>query len=272
MSNTVFASTRAASQGRQAEVNFNYIWDGDNWVPMASFSNLSIYNVISNASHNIHKFGSNPDVSNSVSKSAPEAIWDGSSQYTFPSDSGESIQVKSSNSGDNQEIVIQGLDENFQNKTWTGNLNGTNDVNVTGSWARIFRAYNNDSTNFAGTISIHKSGLATNYAQILGNNNQTLMSIYTVPSNCNGYLLQYNLSAQNPDSSSEISYTIAIMTREYGKTFRVQEISSVNTASSVNKEFPFPLNLKAKTDIIFNIIGASKAGGSVNGTFDIALI
>ena len=105
----------------------------------------------------IHKFGSNPDVSNTVSSASPETVWDGADEYTFPPDTGTGIQIKSSQA-DIQEFVVQGLDENFENQYWTGNLNGTNTVNIDGTWTRVFRAYNNGTTNYGGTIDIHASG------------------------------------------------------------------------------------------------------------------
>ena len=261
------------SPNRNHTVNFNYIWDEANlyWTPQTS-STLGYYSILNNASDFIHKFGSNPDVSNSVSTTAPETIWDGSSEYVFPPDTATGIQIKSSQGTDSQEFVVQGLDENFNNQSWTGNLNGTSDVNIDGSWSRVFRAFNNDSTQINGNINIHASGDAsTSYAQVLAGNDQTLMALYTVPSNYTGYLTNYHATAHNPSSASDIDYTLQIKTRLYGKVFRVQEISSVGTSHTINQDLPFPSQLPPKTDIIFNIVSANGNNGAVNADFDIAL-
>lgn len=265
---TVFAP------GRNAAVSYNYAWDEKNsyWTPLKSTS-LSYDNIVGQASDFIHKFGSNPDISNTVSSTSPETVWDGSNEYTFPPDSGTGIQIKSSQGADAQEFVVQGLDENFELQTWTGNLNGTSDVDVDGTWTRVFRAFNNDSSEIAGNINIHASGDAlTSYAQVLLGNDQTLMSLYTIPANYTGYLCNYNLSAHNAGSATVIGYTVQLKTRNYGKVFRVQEVAAVTTENSYKRSYPFPLTLAPKTDILINVVSANGNNGSVNSDFDIALL
>lgn len=276
MPNPIFSSLHPIPYERNSNVNFNYVWDSEasNWFPQQGISgaNLSYDYILQNAKNSVHKFGSNPNISSTVSVSSPETVWDGSTEYIFPPDGGTGIQVKSDDAGDSQEIIIEGLDENFYQKTWTGNLNGLTDVNLDGTWTRVYRAYNNDSTDFAGDIDIHASGAATSYAQILGANNQTLMTVYTVPANCTGYIVKYNLSAQNTSSASQIGFTAQLRTREYGKVFRVKEVTSVNTTASVEQAMPFPLKLEPKTDILFDIVNANGNNGSVNADFDLALL
>ena len=258
---------------RNLNVNLNYVWDENNqyWTPEKG-SSLTHESIIGQAKDHIHKFGSNPDVSNTVSSTSPETVWDGSDEYTFPPDGGTGIQIKSSQA-DTQEFVVQGLDENFESQYWTGNLNGTNAVNIDGTWSRVFRAYNNGTTDYGGTVDIHASGDAsTVYAKSLAGNNQTLMAVYTVPATCTGYLLGYHMSAHNPGSASEIGYTTQIKTREYGKVFRVQEVTSVTTSSLAKNSYPFPLQLPPKTDIIVNVVSANGNNGAVDADFDIALL
>jgi len=262
------------SPSRNHAVNFNYVWDEANeyWTPEKG-SSLGYNSIVGQAKDYIHKFGSNPDVSNTVSAIAPETVWDGSIEYTFPPDAGTGIQIKSSQATDSQEFIVQGLDENFENQYWTGNLNGTNDVNIDGTWSRVFRAFNNGTSGIAGSIDIHASGDAsTVYAKVLAGNDQTLMSIYTVPAACTGYLLGYHMSANNPGSSSEIGYTTQIKTRQYGKVFRVQEVTSVTTSAFAQNTYPFPLQLPPKTDVIVNIVSSNGNNGAINADFDIALL
>lgn len=263
-----------ASPSRNHAVNFNYVWDevNDYWTPERT-SDISRDAILGKADDFIHKFGSNPDVSNVVSRIAPESVWDGSTEYVFPPDSGTGIQIKSSQTIDNQEFVVQGLDENFLEQNWTGNLNGQTEVNIDGTWSRIFRAFNNDSTYISGNINIHPSGDdSTSYAQVLVGNDQTMMAIYTIPANFTGYLTEYHMSASNPGSSSSIDYTVQIKTREYGKIFRVQEITSVGNTHNVEQIFPFPNFLKPKTDIMICAVDANGGGGTLNADFDIALV
>ena len=257
---------------RNFTIPFNYVWEreSERWIPMEEgFGGSYIDNITFQASAYIHKFGSNPSINTQVSNTAPQTIWDGSTNYTFPADVGENMEVVSSNGTDNQNIVIQGLDENFMEKTWTGNLTGTNPVPI-GTWTRLFRAYNDDSENFLGEISIKEVGGATDYLKILVGNNQTLMCIYTIPADKIGYLTKYSLSAQKPSSSS-INFTAQIKTREFGKVFRVREIVSFGTDHDTQRSLDFPTKLQPKTDIIFNIVDSDGNNGSVNADFDVAL-
>jgi hypothetical protein len=262
------------SPNRNHTVNFNYVWDEVNeyWTPQKG-SSLNYDSVVGRAKDYIHKFGSNPDVSNTISTSSPETIWDGSENYTFPPDLGTGIQIKSSQATDSQEFIVEGLDENFENQYWTGNLNGANDVNIDGTWSRVFRAYNNGTSGIAGNIDIHANGDAsTVYAKVLSGNDQTLMAVYTVPATCTGYMLGYHMSAHNPSSASEIGYTAQVKTREYGKVFRVQEVTSVTTSAFAQNAYPFPLELPPKTDVIVDAVSANGNNGAVDADFDIALL
>jgi hypothetical protein len=166
-------------------------------------------------------------------------------------------------------VVVQGLDENFLDKTWTGTLAGQTPVNI-GTWTRIFRAYNDGSTDFVGDITINEVGGSIDYVKILDGNNQTLMCIYTIPADKIGYLTKYSLSAQKPSSSS-INFTAQIRTREFGKVFRVREIVSFGTDHDTQRSLDFPTKLQPKTDIIFNIVDSDGNNGAVNADFDVAL-
>lgn len=270
MSDPNYSSHLNQACSRNHNVNFNYVWDQSNthWTPMGQ----NPYDLILNqAKSSIHKFGSNPSLLNS--KNEEETIWDGGSLYNFPSDDGETMQIKSSDNTDTQEIVVMGLDENFEEKSETITLNGTTSTSLDGSWSRVFRAYNNGSTDLAGDVTIHKeSDVSKVYAKILAVNNQTLMALYTIPANYTGYLLKHHCSAQNTDSSSSINFVIHIKTREHGKVFRTKSIVSCSTNQSETENLPFPIKLEPKTDIIFNKVSANGTGGSLNADFDVALL
>ena len=259
---------------RNFTIPFNYVWERESarWIPMEEgFGGSYLDNITFNATAFIHKFGSNPEVKQSgLSVSSPETIWDGSNEYNFPSDDGENMEIVSTSGSDTQDVVVQGLDENFIDKTWTGTLTGSTAVNI-GTWTRIFRAYNDGDADFVGDITINEVGGSTEYLKILDGNNQTLMAIYTIPADKVGYLTRYSLSAQNEQSSSSIHFTAQIRTREFGKVFRVREIVSFGTSHDTERVLQFPTKLQPKTDIIFNVVNSDGNNGSVNADFDIAL-
>lgn len=266
-----------ASPNRNHSIVFNYIWDEENqyWRAEQKGEGGSYSDYISaNFDSFIDKFGSNPVVGSSVSEENPTTVWDGNNDdlYIFPPDVGTGVQLSSSENADNQELIVQGLDENFYEQSWTGNINGTGIVDIDGSWSRIFRAFNNDSVYLSGDVTIHPSGDdSIPYAKILSSNNQTLMAIYTVPADTTGYLMKYTMTANNPSSASDIGYTLKLKTREFGKVFRTKEKDSVGTTYSLNKELTFPTLLPPKTDIKFDIVAANGNNGSVNVNFEVAL-
>jgi hypothetical protein len=263
------------SPSRNNNIPFNYVYDKqlERWVPETKETSIGSSSFIDSAVAFIRKFGTNGDVSSSVSDDAPETVWDGSSLYVFPPDVGTGVQISSSNTGDTQQVIIQGLDQNFLLKDWTGNLNGTGVVNLEGQWSRVFRGYNNGSTSFAGTINLHASGNSNlSYLKIISTDNQTLMAIYTIPANYTGYLVSYNMSAHNSQSSSEIGFNIKLKTREFGKVFRTQCSTSVSTSDSMHKDLTFPIQLNPKTDIKFDVVSANGNNGAVDVEFNIALL
>lgn len=259
---------------RNFTIPFNYVWERESqrWIPMEEgFGGSYLDNITFNATSFIHKFGSNPEIKSSgLSVASPETIWDGSNEYNFPSDDGENMEIVSTSGSDTQDVVVQGLDENFIDKTWTGTLTGSTAVNI-GTWTRIFRAYNDGDADFVGDITINEVGGSTEYLKILDGNNQTLMAIYTIPADKVGYLTRYSLSAQNEQSSSSIHFTAQIRTREFGKVFRVREIVSFGTSHDTERVLQFPTKLQPKTDIIFNVVNSDGNNGSVNADFDVAL-
>jgi hypothetical protein len=263
------------SPNRNNNIPFNYVYDKqlERWVPETKETSIGSSSFIDSAVAFIRKFGTNEDVSSSVSDAAPETVWDGSSLYVFPPDVGTGVQISSSNTGDTQQVIIQGLDQDFLHKSWTGNLNGTTPVNLEGRWTRVFRGYNNGSTSFAGAIDLHASGNASpSYLKMTNTDNQTLMAVYTVPANYTGYLVSYNMTAHNSQSSSNIGYNIKLKTREFGKVFRTQCSTSVSTSDSMLKDLTFPIQLNPKTDIKFDVVSANGNNGAVDVEFNIALL
>ena len=272
----------------RSNIKFNYVWDSvlGQWIPMVQQEGQegTLDSILNNTQEHVHKFGSHPNVPQNADFDNQYTIWDGGTNYQFPSNSGEAMQVVSDFTptgiltNDSQSIIVEGLDENFNFKSEEVSLNGTNPVDLTGLWSRIFRAYNNDSSDFQGNICVIKSGTWTGssssnvYAKILVGNNQTLMSIYTIPAEYTGYLLKFSITAQNIGSSSAIGFTIHMVIREYGKVFRVLARTSAGTTYSIQEDYPFPLKLEPKTDIMFNVINANGNNGSINCDFDIALV
>lgn len=270
MSDPNYKTHITQAPSRNHNVNYNYVWDNANeyWTPLGVNKSDSI---LSRAKASVHKFGSNGSVPNQVSVEFPVTVWDFQTNYSFPLDSGEELFVESASTLDvGQEITIFGLDENFNSKEVSVNLNGSNQIPLGGLWTRIFRMYNSGNSELNGDISVVDAG-GDVFAYLMPENNQTLMALYTIPAEYTGYLMKFHCSAQNTSASS-INYTIHLKTREFGKVFRTRKIISFSTNQSDEETLLFPLELPPKTDTIFQIVGADGQDGAVNADFDIALL
>lgn len=149
----------------------------------------------------VNKFGANYDVGTS-----DEVIWDRGGDYNWITTATQ-INVSSSDVNDANgstgawDIVVEGLDENWELYSETLTLNGQTPVQSTGQFMRVFRAYNVHSGSSAyneGTLYISTGAVVSGvpsdstqiYAQIRPEHGQTLMTVYTVPANKNAYILQ----------------------------------------------------------------------------------
>lgn len=233
----------------------------------------------------IHKFGWNPD----IGTGNLEPIWDYSTDYVFTQNTGSIYFISSSNNTDTQDIEILGLDENFAEKTVTQTLNGSESLELSGSWTRVHRVKNMGATVLLGSVFIYEpdtttagvpdSGSVTIRAVIIprvshGGHNQSLMSIYTIPASKTGYMMKWYTSINRSSGAvTEREADMMLYTREYGGVFLVKDHIGLNNrgGGTFVYEYPIPLRLPEKTDIIIKSVVTSD-NTVVSGGFDILLI
>jgi len=234
---------------------------------------------------NVNKWGNAPDFDDGDGE---VTVWDGAEDgtawekmvYTFPT-SAVIDSISSSDAGDTQEVSVQGLDSNFALVTQTATLNGQTRVALSTPLTRVFRAFNANSTVFAGHIIIYENtaltaGVPTDkskiYAVIHPDEQQTEMAVYTIPAGKTGYLLGGYCSTAG--ARRDDSYIIKFKTRLFGKVFRTQQKVSINdTATSfLPFTYPIPQVLPEKTDIIVTAQAVAQDQASISAGFSIVLI
>ena len=222
----------------------------------------------------INKFGYNSEIDTATD---PEDVWSYGGIYTFIT-SPIPLFISSSDNTDTQIITVSGLDENWLTQTQTVTLAGQTKTPIAGTWMRIDRAFNSDSTEFAGRVYIYEDttpvagvpsasfvrGVIETDAQ------QTQMALYTIPDDVNGYIpsiIANIYNAGNADSSSLIQMRV----RFEGGIFRdIFRFSLNSTGSSTNTySFKFPVKFPPRTDIIFRVIEVSKNDTAVSINFQI---
>lgn len=226
----------------------------------------------------VQKFGRNFDIDTATD---PEDCASQGGTYTYLA-SGQTLYASSSNAGDGQQVTVEGLSGgwNEQNKTVT--LNGQNQVAIDGTWIRMFRAWNDDSTDLAGDIYIAETdtltgGVPDTASKIKAKINigfaQTLMALYSVPLAKTAYILGWYSSIEGA-SPAGLRAANSLRVREFGKVFRVKNTHSLfdNGTSYIYHAFrafpPYP----AKSDIVITVDQVTANGADIAGGFDIILV
>jgi len=221
----------------------------------------------------IYKFGYNPDVNGTE-----ETVWAQGGNYPWL-DNAVTMFVSSSSANDASggtganTILIQGLDEDYNEIEETVALNGQTQVVTQLSYLRVYRAFvtlaGSDGTS-GGTIYIGSSGATagvpnTVYAN-LGFGNQTQIAAYTVPAGYTLYLDDINFTAAL--SQANKTATCSFVSRDQGSNvFRTRFINVLQSNQLITKfEYPQPfaektdLECRVVTDTSNNAIGASFQG------------
>lgn len=207
----------------------------------------------------ISKFGRNANITNST-----EDIWSGSTLYTYLT-SGSMLWISSSDTDDDQDIEVQGLDENYVAMMDTVTLLGQAAVEISDSWIRVFRMRNIGTTDNAGTIEAYSdstgitggnlgAGDADIKARIEIGENQTTMALWTVPAGKTAFLIGFDTSAAGQKST-----TVELFIREFGGVFQLKKPTNI-FANPSSVPYIFPLVIPEKSDI--TIRGATAATGA----------
>ena len=228
----------------------------------------------------LYKFGYNPDVNGDE-----ETVWSQGGDFPYPTSavtmfvSSTSVNDTNGGTGANS-IIIQGLDENYDEIEETVLLNGQTQVATQNSYLRVYRAFvtlcGTGGTS-GGIIYVGSSGATsgvpntTVYANLhLGN--QTQIAAYTVPAGYTLYLDDINFTAGL--SQANKTATCTFRSRDYGSNvFRTRLINVLQSNQLITK-FEYPQEFYEKTDLecrvstntTNNAIGASFQGVLVKNT------
>ena len=209
----------------------------------------------------INKFGYATSVSGTE-----VPIWNGGSPYVYPTSAGLVNVVATSGTNTTSQILIQGLDENYDEITNIVTLNGTTTVASTDKFIRVYRAYVVNDVPLANTVNLNLDGNLT--AVIYPADNQTLMAIYTIPAGYTGYLSQLNISSGTAQPTQFIRVRLKV--REPDGVFRTQAKYSIAN-SFAEESYPYPIPIPEKSDI--QVTGISSGGvNEIAALFNILLI
>ena len=224
---------------------------------------LDIARLVIPNSKIIHKFGANFDIDQSTD---PESMWTGGGLYPWSAlATAQTIYCISTSESDTGTLIVEGLDENYNEQTESVTLTGTSAVSTSNTFIRVFRMTYGDVAN-VGTITVRvTSGTGTVVAQIDATYAQTLMAVYTVPAGHTGYL-----SALDATIDSNKYCQILMYHRLFGNPFRIAHIAE--SSGHYRYDYHAPLRIPEKTDIDIRVDNVSGNDSRMTANFDILLI
>jgi len=203
--------------------------------------------------------GRNMDIDAAVK----EDIWDFGGDFNYLA-SAEQLDIASDNINDAfggtgaEEVTVMGLDGNLDFLQEAINLNGTTPVTTTGSFFRVFRMVNTSSQDAQGTIDATASiSAGSPQARIITSAfnvfNETQMSMFTVPNNMVGFILNWwgSMNSTTPGASADPAATLELFFRPVGEVFQLKDARGVTRegTSAFDLEFPCPLIVPEGADI-----------------------
>ena len=201
------------------------------------------------------RFGQNTD----VDTAAAEDIEAGGGTITLPS-AATAVTVTSDDAADSaagtgaRTVTVTYLDANHAEQTETVTMNGTSNVDTTGTAIRFVRASvatAGSGGENAGALTLTVDGNVQ--ATIPAGVNQTLTTHYTIPADMAGSLLRYNIQ-QSGTSDSEVQ----MQQRTEGGVWRPVEVIRFESAGSTSAHVQvLGVEFAAKTDIRMRVVSVT---------------
>jgi hypothetical protein len=217
-----------------------------------------------NGHKRIFKFGHNPEI-----QDVEETIWDGGGIYTYPSSAVAMTVTSGAGATDNGvQVNVGGLDADYNEVNETVTLAGSGTATTTQTFLRVNRCFIAGSTAPTDNVTVANGG--TTYAQITNGENQTLMTVWTVPAGYTAYLLALDATAFT-EQNNKVA-TLRYLTREENGVFRVKNKFDLFQAA-FHQNYITPEPISEKTDIEFRAVAtSSNADLRVAASMDILYI
>ena len=205
----------------------------------------------------INKFGYNTQVG-----TVWETVWDGNNTYTYIDTAGTAVVTSSDTDDNGGTVLVSGLNSAYEEVSETLTIGGG-----AGSveFYRVFRAQMvtaNTGTENQGTVTITVDSKSA--AIISPDIGQSLMSVYTVPTDKTGYLLQVDAG-----SAKDLEHEIRLVVKRNGGVWNTKTYHTQRGGFNSLK-FEIPIQIPAQTDVEIKVKGS--ATSSVSAAFELMLV
>lgn len=170
--------------------------------------------------HVVQKYGYNYDIDASTD-AYKHAIWTVGGEYPYDTlSTPRALSVSSAGGDDGVQVQIQGLNSDWDEVVETVTLQG--DTSLPGLWRRVYRASVTGSVESTNDIRITIDDTSEVVAEILTEEQQTLMALYTVPRGYTAFLTNFESSiSRNEDM------LLRLRIREPGGVFKTKHLAQV---------------------------------------------
>jgi len=192
-------------------------------------------------------FGYNKTVGTSF-----ETVWDDGGDYVYPS-AAVTMDAVSTSASDTMDVLIKGLDANYNQISETVTLSGTSAVTTASSFYRINSATILSGSN-VGDISISNGG--TKYAFIGQTIGTTQSCIFTVPAGHSLFLFRIDVVSATANPNKYLTFR-NVGKNESGRILRVAEGTMSTSQVSFDRQVPFVIS--EKTDFHFEAKSSSSS-------------
>ncbi len=168
-----------------------------------------------------------------------ETIWNYGGTITIPTTEAQ-LSVVSSNAGDSMQVLIEGVDENYNVVYDVVTLNGLTPVTTTNSFMRVNNAVILSGSN-AGNITISHSGNVIEYIDAGIGLKQTCN--YTIPAKHALFIFRISLTSGTVKGNKYITYRNRIDAAN-GRILRVAEATWQNDMQTFDRQIPFRVDEK----------------------------
>lgn len=227
----------------------------------------------------VGKFGANPNV---AASSTEDVIFTGTINWltaatTVRIKSGGNTNDTSSGSGA-QQVIVEGLDENWEEASETITTNGSSaSTATTTTFIRLNRAYVGNVGTYTGAntgnITIENSGGGTDLLTIEAGVGQTQSSAYTIPAGKTGYLTRVRVGSTTA-KASDISFWQRRNADDVTTPFTGKRLVRrfLGVAGSRPVDFETYPSFPARTDLWASITTGSGAAGAGEIAYDLILV
>lgn len=213
-----------------------------------------------------------------VSNAGTRAIWNRAAAYTFPA-AAASMTISSSSAADvGQQVLVSGLDANYNPISVTAPLNGQSGVMLVQSFLRIndviVIAPNGSLAYPVGDIYVGNgtvtAGVPANvYGFVSAGDQQSLTGVYTVPAGYTLYITGGSVNTAGLAVNVFMTVDFHASVIPNGSAQRVDYLTARIFASNGFQFFPYspPTKVPEKTDIYDTVLGSVAGPDRVTASF-----